>query len=1210
MGADLNGTDTRRARLTDEQYQAVVLREASVVLSAGAGCGKTHVLTQRFLSHLEPQGFFEETETSLDRLVAITFTDKAAREMRQRIRDTCRQRVLEAKPEEVDHWLKLLRTLETARISTIHSFCGSILRANAVEARLDPHFGVLEPAQAQAVLSETMEDHLRELISKRDPSAIELAYHFDLRSLQDRIALLLDDHHHIDFDNWNRLTPDDLVKRWEDFYQQDFMPLLWQDWLNTPTIDATLKLLSKVSPEPGLMKERCDFLLESLRSLDATPPANAGEFLNQLIEHARVQGKGCKKAFADPNDYVEVKNHFSDLRDSVKDLCKQFQWNPNEAKLSAELGLHLLNVTGQIVQSYEKRKRELRSLDNNDLIGRAYQLLKAPHRKRLRERMSKSIRLLLVDEFQDTDPMQADLVRLLCGEEFSTGKLFLVGDRKQSIYRFRGADPRVFRGMREELPSEGHLPLTRNFRSQPAIIRFVNYLFARDLNDRTEQQGDGKVPSLLEYEPLVAHHPQVSPEPAVEFLWAQPLEQEQNDSDDENKERQRKREAEWLAKRLRQLLSDEQPRVRTTVEGKSSARPLEPGDVAILFRAMTNLSYYEPALREQGLDYYIVGGRAFYAQQEIYDVLNLLRTLTIPGDEISLVGVLRSPFFNLEDETLFWLARQGSLEQGMTMAANGELPDGVSSQQQERVLFAAKTLASLRKNKDRYRMAPLIQMALEMTGYDAALVTEFMGERKLANLQKLIDLARTFDRSGFLSIDDYIYQLTQFVSKQPKESPAATQPEASQVIRIMSIHQSKGLEFPCVVLPDLARREQPEHSAASFHPQLGPLTDPPTKDSRKVLLNGKRLYQNLEKVEAAAEHFRLFYVAATRAADYLLLSSNIKDFDKPEGSWMKLLADRFDLTTGKVLDLDTESWLADRIGPDQAKLPEVLVTKTLPQVKAKKQRRTLPIEQLAEAARNSLAYETPPLVRPLPPAFEKLWSFTVSRLEGTLEMEELEQERLDRQAAHLEGEVITRRTELLAMGTLMHAVLESWDYKDHPDLEEHVRWQAEQLALPGSPLPDIAAATELLRKFLHSPQAQALIQAEQRWTEVEFLLQWPQSAEGNLARQFKQPIQIRGTIDCLYQDQKKAWHVIDYKSNPFPPQRKSQLTEKYRLQLLLYGLAAEHLLGAAPSSLILYFLGNEQAEVIPWNDQMRAEANLRLGRAIHKLRNTTATASW
>ena len=375
-----------------------------------------------------------------------------------------------------------------------------------------------------------------------------------------------------------------------------------------------------------------------------------------------------------------------------------------------DVGLQLLTLADAAQLYYAERKRELNVLDFNDLLSRADALLTDPRHKEMTRRLSSQIELLLVDEFQDTDPLQVNLVEALCGG-VAGGKLFFVGDYKQSIYRFRGAKPHVFRGLREQTPPAGQLSLTLNFRSQPAILDFVNALFYEDL-------GDG-------YESLKPHRPQVSPKPAVEFLWAPGAL-----NDRENKDSLRRREADWIARRLRALIDSGQPMVwdADAADAKDpAARPAQPGDVAILFVACRMWTFTKMRLRRNGLDYYVVGGHAFYAQQEIFDLLNLLRTINSRSDQVSLAGVLRSGMFSLADEKLFWLSRHPEGIAAGLFAA--KLRPEIPAAQAERVRFAARTILELRQLKDQVRICELIEAVLERTGYDAVLLSEFMGER-------------------------------------------------------------------------------------------------------------------------------------------------------------------------------------------------------------------------------------------------------------------------------------------------------------------------------------------------------------------------------------------------------------------------------------------------------------------------------------------------
>ena len=277
----------------------------------------------------------------------------------------------------------------------------------------------------------------------------------------------------------------------------------------------------------------------------------------------------------------------------------------------------------------------------------------------------------------------------------------------------------------------------------------------------------------------------------------------------------------------------------------------------MLFRALTHVEYYEEALQRYGIDYYLVGGHAFYAQQEVFDLLNLLRTLESPSDGVSLAGVLRSPMFSIHDETLLWLSlHRNGLAGGLL---DGELPEELDGQQRRRAEFAARTLRELRAMKDRLPIAPLIQEALHRTGYDALLLTEFLGERKLANLHKLIEQARTFDLAGIFTLSDFITQLSEFVARQPDEPLAATHPESHDVVKLMTIHQAKGLEFPVTIVPNVAWSRRGPSPGVAFTPRLGPMV------KENGATSGYDLYLLAAEEEEAAELGRLLYVATTRA---------------------------------------------------------------------------------------------------------------------------------------------------------------------------------------------------------------------------------------------------------------------------------------------------------------------------------------------------------
>ncbi len=645
---------------TPQQQCAIETREISVALSAAHGCGKTFVLTERFLSHLEPVDddapLFDALDGSarraakLHELVAIAFTDRAAREMRDRIRSKCYERLQSAPAQQVDHWLRLLRSLDTARVSTIHAFCGALLRSHAVEARLDPRFAVLEQSQADTLLAEIIEDVLREKLTDQDPAALDLTTRCGLEGLRRMIAGLISAGGTIDFDAWLSRTPEEIVVIWDRFRREVVVPRILREVSESPAARELLSVICELENSTGELKKRCELLSALLPNLQQSKnPAND---LDAIAESARVQGAGHKKKWPSEVIYECFKIAAEKVRDDVKWSKPFLDFDSSAARADAMAGQQLLGLVKAVVEQYEKHKDESAWLDFNDLLVRARNLLTDPAHTELQMRVSSQLRLLLVDECQDTDPVQVELIKALCGERFQHGKLFFVGDFKQSIYRFRGADPTVFRQLQESTPASGRLPLSRNFRSQPAILDFVNALFCEALSSANSlAKSDG---TALQYEPLVATRPQIAPVPAVEFMWA--VIDDMKKTQAGARDRARKKEADYIARCIRGMLNAQEQLVAVKqASGDWTKRAVEQKDIALLFRTLTDVQHYEEALRRYNIDYYLVGGHAFYAQQEIYDTVNLLRTLASSADEISLAGVLRSPLFALTDETLFWL---------------------------------------------------------------------------------------------------------------------------------------------------------------------------------------------------------------------------------------------------------------------------------------------------------------------------------------------------------------------------------------------------------------------------------------------------------------------------------------------------------------------------------------------------------------------------
>ena len=1137
--------------LTPQQADAIRTRASSVALSAGAGCGKTFVLTERFLAELEPHG--QDAPTELRELIAITFTERAAREMRDRIRQKTLDRLQSAKDDgEAEYWWRLLRDLDAARVSTIHSFCGTLLRTHAVEAELDPGFQVFEEGQAATLLTELTDDLLREWLARQQAEAMDLIVLFGLSRLRDMLHVLRDEGRPEDWQAWRDRTVDEQLDIWAAFHAAHVVPQIVEQVANSLEAREVLAILTEHEPKGDKMRACRATLLDLLPNLAASKrPAEA---LGQIRPATMLQGVTSKKDWSTEAIYERYKKAVTALRGLIDKRLPQLNFNREAARPSAEAGRKLFTLAAEVREGYAARKRELSVLDFDDLIAHAHRLLTDKRHAGLRQSLSANLALLLVDEFQDTDPLQVELVKALCGKDLTDGKLFFVGDRKQSIYRFRGAAPKVFRELQETIRAEGRLPLTLNFRSQPAVLDFVNALFV----DRFQP----------DYEKLEASRPQLSPPPAVEFWWSVP---QFTKGPAGMTELARRHEADFLARQLRQLFDGQEPVI--PVDATSNAlRPAQFGDVALLFRALSDVQYYEQALQEYEIPYYLVGGHAFYAQQEIFDVLNLLRAVESVADEVSLAGVLRSPFFSCDDETLFWLAQHPD---GLAAGLYAEkLPAQLSPDQRRRAEFAARTLTELRAIKDRVPIAELLHAAFSRTGYDAAILAEFLGERKLANLRKLIEQARSFDRSGVFTLADFSVQLSEFVANQPREALAATHPEVANVVRLMTIHQAKGLEFPIVVVTDLDRPRMNRGEAAAFNAELGPLVKVTLDDQEEEACVGLDMARIVEQAEDQAESDRLFYVAATRAADRLILSSSVFDLTKPGGPWTKLLSERFDLGTGEChaklpagYPRPNVAVRRQSVGENQPHTPR----------RTKVDWSTI-VEQahhLAGKGQGSIPRHAGPIL----PDLSARRQYSFSRLSGMLRGPDDAPAATWQRGSFDDLESATPRIDPLGLGTLMHAVLADMRFDGTHDARQLVARHAALHLSDDQATADEAAG--MIASFADSARAKQLAAAAERHAELEFLLAWPPGApvaDGPF---------LQGFIDSLYRDAAGAWHLLDYKTNRVTPENLAATAGGYELQMGVYALAVESILGQPPASLTLCFLRAGREFVFPWNAAVR-----------------------
>ena len=780
-----------------------------MIVVAGAGSGKTRVLVERYLQLLE-----RNPDWHLKSLVAITFTREAAYEMRHRVRLELENRAVQ---QPTGQWTRHLAALDTARIDTIHGLCATILRTNAALAGIDPLFEVLDEVEAAILLESIVGD----VISELDPALSRLFAEYDNYRISDtltRMALV-----NADIPNPPPTTAE-LLERWRARWAET--ALKERDQLLAS--EAIQLLDDSMRGLPGdtlgdLYRTYARFRAQAGSESDAE---RVWRLLKEWRREGMVGNKGKAAAWGGQEAKKEAAQILRNVRDAISDILEQIGQPPGPLdQLSAELLPLWIELLGTAQRAYRDHKLANALLDFDDLERLAASVLQD---KSVRERYRDSeFKHLLVDEFQDTNREQWQIISALAKLE-DGGSLFLVGDPKQSIYQFRGADVSVFNHVLNDISAMEtgeELPLSESFRSHRELVKQFNVLFRQIFASE-----ENSLAAEFQVEFGKAMTASRGESPAGAFIECLLLDTERPESDQQQARRRkypaddmRRWEAAELADRIKSAVAERRQVFDRELGG---CRDIDFGDIAILFQSMNKVGIYEDVFKSLDIPFLTVAGRGYYDRQEVWDMLDLLRCLHNPADNLSLASVLRSPMFGFSDDLLFalrLLTEQDSsrnlpipLWQALTYAAENDVA-GVDDEDIPVLRFARDCLTDLRRAAGRVSISELLRRALTMTGYLAILTALPDGARRRGNIEKLLHLA---DNSGKTTLGGFSRYLQDLTTREIREGEALQ--EAGNAVRIMTVHASKGLEFPMVILADASwERGQGGAPTVLFDPKLG-----------------------------------------------------------------------------------------------------------------------------------------------------------------------------------------------------------------------------------------------------------------------------------------------------------------------------------------------------------------------------------------------------
>jgi len=843
----------KRARGNVENRELIARElDQTLIVEAAAGTGKTTELVGRIVALIEGQ------RASIGQIVAVTFSEKAAGELKLRLREELEK--ARSKSDAQSESGRLLdaavHDFEEAHISTIHTFCADLLRERPVEARVDPAFTVLTDTQADRLFDEVFSAWLHEQLGNpaegvRRSLRRPVKWRFDDESEDGPIERLRTAARGLrewrDHDApWKRPVYDRqaeiklLIAKVKDFAEMSAKPIKRDD-----------KFSVSVAPARHASQE---FDRQRRMVGDMVPPGTWDGWEAALVALADNRDfanpkKGTGGAFAIGVTRDQALSAHAGLLQALRDFRNT---------VDADLAALLHEEMRECLQRYEQRKHEAGALDFLDLLIKARDLV--CNNDEVCGEFRDRFRVILVDEFQDTDPLQSDLIRCLAGGadgKIRPGALFIVGDPKQSIYRFRRADVGEYRRIADDLRDSGAtaVKLQTSYRSVPAIQHFVNASFHDDMTgDRDALQAD--------YVPLLPHRPDAPEQPAIVALpIAYPYGKSMYGPPQVTQTALNEAQPGAIGAFIGWMLSAECSWTVATADGR---RRIQASDICLLFRRFLHFGRditreYVEALEARGVPHLLVGGKTFHEREEVDAVRTALTAIEWPEDELSVYATLHGPLFAIGEEEL--LEYHSIARAFHPYRVPRELPDRL--QPIAKALGAMRELHAARNHRP---VADTIGRLIAFTRAHAGFILWRGGEQVLANVLHISDLARRYELEGGLSFRGFVDTLHDASSRA--DSPEAPiLEEGSDGVRLMTVHKAKGLEFPVVVLADIACKLSLDDASRYLEP---------SKKLCAVRIGGwspldLQEHNDEEAKRDEAEGVRLAYVAATRARDLLIV---------------------------------------------------------------------------------------------------------------------------------------------------------------------------------------------------------------------------------------------------------------------------------------------------------------------------------------------------
>ena len=1209
---------------TVEQQQAIALRNRNILVSAAAGSGKTAVLVERIIQIVADKAH----PVDIDRLLVVTFTNAAAGEMRERIR-TAIEKSLAAEPDNV-HLQRQLTLVHNAQITTIHSFCQYVIRNYFHVIELDPGFRIGDEGEMKLLCGEVAEELLEEAYEKRAADFLHFIECYAAGKTDREITALI-----LQLYQFSRSAPwpETWLKNCKKAYEATDMETLCNtEWMKLLLHDTEL-LLKDISEQIQealaiISSEDGPYMYESALKSDEKiikkllSASNYLEYSRQfgaLDKHERLSAK--RDETVSDSKKERVKEIREQIKKSLAAISEQYFYQEAEQMLADLAGSHkamavLIDLTCRFAEKFTEKKREKNLCDFNDLEHLALRILVKEEQgmavpTEVAKQFAEQFEEIMIDEYQDSNLVQEYILTSVSRQQQGNDNIFMVGDVKQSIYRFRLARPELFMEKYASYTNDDSrhqkIELHKNFRSQAQVLADINFIFAQIM---TSELGNVAYDDAAALYPGASFPAKNNEETARTELLLLALDTEA-EAIAQSGETAIELEARMIAGRIREMVGTELVFDRKTAAYRSA----EYRDIVILLRTVSGWAdTFAAILGEQGIPAYTGSQSGYFSAVEVQTVLSLLKVIDNPKQEIPLAAVLRSPIGGFTDSELAEI-KSSHLERPYEEACFYYRSEGTKSEIREKLNRFFTMLEDFRSRVPYTAMHDLLWYILEQTGYGDYALAMPGGEQRIANLNMLAQKAMDYEKGSYRGLFNFVRYIEQLKKYSVDFGEANTLGEDENTLRIMSIHKSKGLEFPIVFVAGLGKRfnQQDSRSRLVLHPDLGvgcDVIDPDLRIKAPTLL--KRLIQRQTANENLGEELRVLYVALTRAKEKLILTGASANL---EGRVKKWLPDcertQSTLSFGRLLGAAAYlDWLMPallrhrsgqhfletfkRNGNHSHPLYEEAVSYDLRRYHVNDLVRCETKHQLSDLWNKErlLNWDSQKVYdrqarELLEAALSSIYPWQNSRdIYGKISVSELK--RMSQTVAAQEEYAIYQEPEIVPLipkfmqetetvggavrGTVVHKLLEQLDYRREAS-EEELEAQIAAFCAAGKMTQEEAEMVERPRilGFLQSDLGKRMKQAAlagQLYREQPFVLS---VAASHIREKWDTDDQVlvQGMIDAYFYEESEIV-LVDYKTDFIKTGQERALLEKYQIQLDFYAEALRRLTGKTVKERLIY----------------------------------------